>query len=189
VSDNLLAVERTTAPRQTAEERRDQVLEAAADLFAEKGLYGTSTDEIARRVGISQPYLFRLFRTKKELFTATVERCFEETLEMFRHESAGLRGEKALKAIGTAYREAIVADPARLRAQLQAYAASDDPAIRDVVRRGYGRLVEYVEEVSGLGPERVSRFFASGMLLNVIAAMHLLDSKEGWAKRLIEGCK
>ena len=65
---------RTT--RNTAEERRKDVLDAALEVFAEHGLSGSSTDEIARRAGISQPYLFRLFRTKKELFIAAIEQCF-----------------------------------------------------------------------------------------------------------------
>ena len=38
--------------------------------FAIGGYNGTSTEAIAREAGISQPYLFRLFRTKKELFIA-----------------------------------------------------------------------------------------------------------------------
>ena len=53
----------------------------------------------------------------------------------------------------------------------------------------YGELVEYVERVSGLPPDRVSHFFAKGMLLNVMASMDLLGADEGWAKRLIEGCR
>ena len=72
---------------------------------------------------------------------------------------------------------------------MQAYAACEDPAIREVVRRGYGDLVEYVERVSGLPSERVSHFFAKGMLLNVMASMELLGATEGWAERLIEGCR
>jgi hypothetical protein len=72
---------------------------------------------------------------------------------------------------------------------MQSYAACDDPEIRDVVRRGYGELVEYVERVSGLPGERISHFFAKGMLLNVIASMDLLDANEGWAERLVEGCR
>jgi hypothetical protein len=80
-------------------------------------------------------------------------------------------------------------DPTYLHAQMQAYAASHDPQIGEVVRRGYGELVEYVERVSGLPPERVSHFFAKGMLLNVVASMDLLGADEGWAKRLIEGCR
>jgi len=59
-------------------ERREEIIEAAFDAFSETGLDGTSTETIARRVGISQPYLFRLFGTKKELFVAAVERCLEQ---------------------------------------------------------------------------------------------------------------
>ena len=176
-----------TAQRQTAEERREKILDVAKDLFAERGLYGTSTDEIARRAGISQPYLFRLFGTKKELFIASVELCLAETLEMFQEASAGLEGEQALEAIGKAYRDAIRSDPRRLQGQMQAYAACDDPEIREVVKRGYGKLVEHAERVSGSTPARVSSFFAKGMLFNVIASMELSAPKERWAKRLLEG--
>lgn len=179
----------TTTRRQTAEERREAILEVAKDLFAERGLYGTSTDEIARRAGISQPYLFRLFGTKKELFIATVERCFAETLEMFQDASAGKTGEDALDSISKAYHETVLANPRRLQAQMQAYAACDDEAIRTVCRSGYGRLVEHVEAVSGFPSEDVRSFFATGMLLNVIASMQLMDAKAKWAGRLLEGLK
>ena len=177
------------AERKSAEERREEILEAALVEFAAHGLYGGSTEAIARAVGISQPYVFRLFGTKKELFTATIERCMRGTLEMMQSAAAGLRGEEALHAIGEAYAERLATDPTYLHSQMQAYAACDDPAIRTVVRNGYRELVDYVERVSGLPPERVSHFFAKGMLLNVIASMDLLGADEGWAQRLIEGCR
>ncbi len=60
----------------SAEERRETVLEAAVVEFAARGLAGTSAEDVARRAGISQPYLFRLFPTKKALFVALVERCY-----------------------------------------------------------------------------------------------------------------
>jgi AcrR family transcriptional regulator len=175
--------------RKSAEERREQILEAALAEFAAHGLEGGSTEAIARAVGISQPYVFRLFGTKKELFIATIERCMRGTLEMFQTAAAGLGGEEALHAIGEAYVERLGTDPTYLHSQMQAYAASDDPEIRDVVRKGYGELVEYVERVSGLAPDRVSHFFAKGMLLNVVASMDLLGAEEGWAQRLIDGCR
>jgi AcrR family transcriptional regulator len=175
--------------RKSAAERRDEILEAALVEFAAHGLEGGSTEAIAKAVGISQPYVFRLFGTKKQLFMATVERCLRGTLEMMHTASAGLKGEAALEAIGAAYSERLATDPAYLRSQMQAYAACEDPEIREVVRRGYGDLVEYVERVSGLPSERVSHFFAKGMLLNVIASLDLLGATEGWAERLIEGCK
>ena len=179
----------TTSERKSKEVRREEILDAALEVFADQGLHGASTEEIARRAGISQPYVFRLFGTKKELFLAVVARCFRQTLERFQRAAEGKRGEEALHAIGEAYSERLATDPTYLRSQMQAYAASDDPQIREVVRAGYGELVEYVERVSGLPPDRVSRFFAKGMLLNVMASLDLLGADEGWAKRLVEGCR
>jgi AcrR family transcriptional regulator len=176
-----------TTTRQTAEERRTAVLEAARHEFAQHGLHGASTDAIARRAGISQPYLFRLFGTKKELYLETVRRCLSQTLELFQEAAEGKRGEEALKAIGQAYR-GLLADRTRLRAQMQAYADCDDDDIREVVREGYGRLVDYVERISGAEPDRIRDFFAFGMLLNVFASMDLLDHPATWAKQLLEAC-
>jgi AcrR family transcriptional regulator len=178
----------STGIRLTAAERRDAVLDAARIEFAEKGYAGTSTEDIAARAGISQPYLFRLFGTKKELFKASVVRCFRETLELFQRSAEGHRGEEALHAIGTAYVEQLESDRTWLRAQMQAYSASDDPEIRAVVRAGFGDLVAYVRRVSGADWPEASRFFANGMLLNVLAAMHVNDDPEPWMTGLLEGC-
>jgi AcrR family transcriptional regulator len=177
----------TATKRKSAEERREAVLDAALIEFAEHGLHGASTEAIAAKAGISQPYVFRLFGTKKELFTAVINRCFRETLDVFQRAAEGKRGEAALDAMGEAYM-GLLADRVRLRAQMQAYAASDDPEIRKVVRDGYGDLVAYIERVADLPPERISQFFAMGMLLNVIASMGLEDGSEPWAARLLEGC-
>ena len=175
--------------RHSAAERRDDVLDAALVEFAEHGYEGTSTEDIARRAGISQPYLFRLFGTKKELFKASAARCMRETLEMFQRAAEGKRGEEALHAMGTAYiEELLTGDRVRLRAQMQAYSACDDPEICEVVRNGFGDLVAYAQRVSGLPAEHISRFFATGMLLNVLASMQVHDGSEAWAQTLLEGC-
>jgi AcrR family transcriptional regulator len=178
----------TTTHRQTADERREAVLAAAAAAFARNGLHGTSTEEIASAAGISQPYLFRLFGTKKALFVATTERCMAETLEIFRAASRGLRGEEALRAMGEAYAGLVVSDRTRLLGQLQSYAACDDPDVRAAMRRGYGELYRFVEAVADVPRARVARWFATGMLLNVIAAMDLHASPEPWAADLLQGC-
>src|SRR5215212_8806429 len=131
------------AARRSAEERRNEILEAAQLEFADRGL-AASTEEIARRAGISQPYVFRLFGTKRELLKAVVARCLRETLEVFQRAAEGKRGEDALKAMGEAYR-GLLEDRTRLRAQMQAYASCDDLEIREVVRAGFGDLATYVE--------------------------------------------
>ena len=173
--------------RKSKEARREEILDAAVGVFAEHGLHGASTEEIAKRAGISQPYVFRLFGTKKELYLAVVTRCFRQTLELMQRAAEGKRGEEALRAIGQAYGAQLASDRVYLRAQMQAYAASDDPAVAPIVRGGFGDLVAYVERVSGLEVQEISRFFANGMLMNVLASMHAPD--EEWGRRLLEGCK
>ena len=173
--------------RKSKEARREDILDAALVVFAEHGLHGASTDEIAKRAGISQPYVFRLFGTKKELYLAVVARCFRQTLELMQRAAEGKRGDEALRAIGQAYGEQLASDRVYLRAQMQAYAASEDPAVGAVVRDGFGDLVTYVERVSGASQEEISTFFAGGMLLNVLASMEA--SSEPWGARLVEGCK
>jgi AcrR family transcriptional regulator len=170
--------------RKTAAERREAILEAALTEFADHGFEGASTDVIARGAGISQPYLFRLFGTKKQLFIATEERCFADTYTRFAEASKGLTGVAALEAMGKAYKQMIGEDPRRLRGQMQAYAACDDGEIREVVQRGFGGLVELVES-KGVPPEGVARFFATGMLINVMSSMGLHDADDGWASRLV----
>src|SRR5437868_8445419 len=175
------------AVRLSAAERKQDILDAALVEFAERGLEGTSTEDIARRAGISQPYLFRLFGTKKELYKASVTRCFRETLELFQRAAEGKRGEEALHAIGQAYMEQLGTKRVWLRAQMQAYAASDDPEIRAIVRAGYGDLVAYVRRVGEADWPTVWRFFSNGMLLNVLAAMDVNDAPEPWMQDLLAG--
>jgi AcrR family transcriptional regulator len=181
-----------TSTRQTAAVRREAVLEAARIEFALRGLHGASTDAIARRAGISQPYLFRLFGSKKELFLAVNEMCFARTLDVFRRAASGKSGHEALEAMGQAYRELIEDDRTLLQGQLQAYASSvDDADIRASTDRGYGRLVDYVETVSGADRQTIARFFAKGMLINVLAAVEYsiveAPNDGSWGARLVEG--
>ena len=178
-----------SSTRQTAEERREAILKAALVEFAEHGLSGASTDAIARAAGISQPYLFRLFGTKKELFIEAVRRCFASTLELFRQAAEGSSGEEALEAMGLAYVDMISNDPARLRLQMHAYVACEDAEIRAVVRKGFGEIVQEAEAISGLESVRILNFMARGMLLNVVASMKLLDASEPWARSLLDACR
>ena len=90
--------------RMTADERREDILAVALVEFGEHGLHGTSTDTIAQKAGVSQPYLFRLFGTKKKLYLESVRRCLRQTLELFQEAAAGKSGEEALDAIRKAYR-------------------------------------------------------------------------------------
>jgi AcrR family transcriptional regulator len=174
--------------RKTAGERREEILDAAVEEFAKSGLHGTSTERIAQRVGLSQPYLFRLFGTKKQIFVEAIERCFAQTLELFREAAVGVPREQALEAIGKTYVARMLTDRTKLLAQLHAYAACDDEDVRKAVQRGYGDLYEFAERVSGASDTEVRHFFAFGMLLNVMAAMDITSLDAGWARRLVTDC-
>jgi AcrR family transcriptional regulator len=179
----------STATRQTAEERRVTVLEAAAREFSRKGFHGASTDAIAKAAGISQPYLFRLFGTKKELYLAATQLKMEEIYQVFERASRGHSGMDALSAMGDAYRN-LIEDRERLQLMLQCFAAApDDPDIRASVRRVWRDLVELAERTSGEPPEVISTFFGRGMLLNVVLAMGLMEDPTPWGDRLIAGCR
>src|SRR3954468_17941937 len=65
--------------RMTGAARRDQILAAARRVFAEGG-YAASTDEVARAAGVSQPYVVRLFGSKRELFLAAYQQATQEIL-------------------------------------------------------------------------------------------------------------
>lgn len=176
----------TGTHRQTADERREAILEAAMVEFAERGLHGTSTERIAERAGISQPYLFRLFGTKKELFLAASERCFRRTLEAFQAAAERARRGEALPAMGRAYME-LLSDRRMLLLQMQTYAACDDPDVRAVVRERFAELYRYVERASGASGEEVRAFVARGMLSNVAATLNLPEicSDDDWARRFL----
>src|SRR3984957_6721758 len=137
-----------TRQRMPAAERREMVLEAAVAEFAAGGLAGTSTEVVARRAGISQPYLFRLFPTKKALFIELVNRCFRRVQDTFAAAAGGRTGQEALMAMADAY-EVLLEDRTLLLLQMQAYAACDDPDIRAATRAGYKRLWELVERLTG----------------------------------------
>ena len=174
--------------RMSAAERREEILEAAMADFAVAGLHGTSTEAIAARAGISQPYLFRLFGTKKDLFVACIGRCFDRTQSTFREAAEGDDTGSPLEAMGKAYVE-LLADREVLLLQMQTYAACGDDEIRAVVRRRWGELYRTVERVSGAPADDVRAFFATGMLLNVAAAIDLPEiagpKGAAWARRVL----
>ena len=181
-----------TSPRMSADDRRVLVVAAAVEAFGAGGYAGTSTEEIARRAGVSQPYLFRLFGSKRELFIAAVERTYDRVEIAFEeaahHPVVGLSAEYngTLVAIGRSYGD-LLGDHALLRLQLHAFAACGDPEIRAVVRRRFARLVSRVAELSGEPAASLRTFFAEGMLLNAAAAMELDEADVAWQRICEEG--
>ena len=165
----------TPTTRLSAEERRDEIVAAAMTEFAQTGYAGTSTEAIARRSGVSQPYLFQLFGTKKDLFIAAVRHGFARTALAF--ETAGRAAreqdpstDNILDAMGFAYCD-LLRDRELLLCQLQAYAACGDPEIREAVGDEWMRMYRMVGELSGADDLELEHWFAKGMLMNTAAAI------------------
>jgi AcrR family transcriptional regulator len=173
--------------RKTADVRREEILAAAMAEFAIGGLHGTSTEDIARRAGISQPYLFRLFGTKKELFLETVRRGFRHVLQLFQEAAAADPESNVMLSMGHAYGDHR-RDRARLMFQIQAYAACEDPEVRKVVREEYAALYKFVESVAP-NQDAAINFFRTGALISLAAAMDLAALDEPWAHDFLAGCE
>ncbi len=168
--------------RMTASERRTAVLAAAITEFARSGYAGTSTEAISHRAGISQPYLFRLFGTKKDLFVATYELVSDRIIAAMTRAGTGLDGEAAMAAMGEAYGE-LMQDPEMLQVELHGFAAAaGDPDIAAACRRTFEVLWHLVHERTQLPDEDVLRFFSMGMMMNVMSAIDLLSVNEHWAQ-------
>ncbi|MEU6261000.1 TetR/AcrR family transcriptional regulator [Streptomyces sp. NPDC047043] len=166
--------------RISAPERRESVIRAAIAEFARTGYQGTSTAAIAKRVGVTQPYLFRLFPGKKAIFVAALVRSAEDTRLAFERAADGVEdGERAWQVMADAYAQLISTRPETLLMQMQAYVivaateAQGDDLIGEVVRAGWMRIWETVYLSLGADAERTASFFACGMLGNTLTAIGL----------------
>ncbi|MFF7182113.1 TetR family transcriptional regulator [Streptomyces sp. NPDC008121] len=172
--------------RMSAEERRESVIRAAMSEFSRGGYYGTSTEAIARRVGVSQPYLFRLFPSKKAIFLAASVRCTADVRRVFEEASEGLSGEEALHAMAQAYHRMIAESPERLLMQMQVYAtvaaaeAAGDHEFGEAVRAGWMELWDSVHLTLGADIGETTTFLAYGMLINTLVGMGFPPEHRVW---------
>ncbi len=175
--------EKTVRERSSAEERKDEILNAAIEEFARFGLYGTSVDAIAERVGISQPYVFRLFGTKKDLFIAAARRVCDRIQRAFA-EAAKANPDRPLEAMGRAYKP-LLSRRAELLVLLQAFAAAEDSDVGKAVGERYADLWSFVARTTNATQAQVRDFFAGGMGMTVGAALglqHLFEPASGEEK-------
>ena len=179
--------ERPTPPiyRKTSSERREAVLDAAVVEFSEKGLHGASTEAIAGRAGISQPYVFKLFGTKKDLFLAAMDRVHDRVLKTWEDSLKGAPEDRLL-AMGEAF-VGLTFHREELLMVLQACAASKDPDVLGLMRTRMEQMYDYVSHASGEPDEHVQAFFAQGMLLIVGAGLALPEmvQESDWARRFL----
>jgi AcrR family transcriptional regulator len=166
------------ATRLPAAERKAAVLDCACGIFSTGSYRGTTTAEIARKAGVTEPVLYRHFASKRDLYLAVLGESWSRLRKLW---------EKAIDdepdprlwiaAMGKAYFQA--KDPKVLCADLWVQAlteASDDPEIKKYLRKQMREVHDFVAEVirrsqeaGGVFPDRDASaeawiFLAIGLL-------------------------
>lgn len=169
--------------RKTAEERREEILDAAVTEFAAQGLRGASVEDMAEKVGVSQPYVYRLFGTKKDLFLAAAGHVRERILGAFQ-EGAEAGQDEALQTMGQSYNLEFFRRE-EMMLLLQGFAASEDPEIKEAMARGFAEIWRFVQDAAGSNDEETWNFMAAGMMLTIDAAIDLIPrlGKEEWLEK------
>jgi AcrR family transcriptional regulator len=163
--------------RMTAEERREAILDAAVEEIAAHGYAGATTADVAKRAGISQPYVFRFFATKKDLYIAVLERCTDRLLRGW-EETATRSGETRLEALARAFVEALPERRSELKVKFSAYSDTDDPEIAEALRHHLARIYRYIvheAERDGVADPQVAAaaFVSRGYLINAAVSVDL----------------
>ncbi|MBX6764894.1 MAG: TetR/AcrR family transcriptional regulator [Rubrobacteraceae bacterium] len=171
--------------RMTGEQRRSMVIDAAIAEFAVYGLYGVSTDTIADRVGVSQPYVIRLFGSKKNLFLEAGRRVFERILAAF-EEEVEKDPEDTLSAVQRAY-VGLLARREELLMLLQFFAACEDDEVRRAVHEGMEKLYTYIKERSEADSETIRELFTLAIMRTVSVGAGFSEAarESEWARVLL----
>jgi AcrR family transcriptional regulator len=181
-----------TAPRMAAADRRRHLVETAIRLFTEGSYRGTTTAEIARAAGVSEPILYRHFASKRDLYLAALEDVWAKTREAWEQALDETPDAcAAIEAIGKGH--VSVRSPKLQLAELWVQAlgeASEDPVLRRHLRRHMREVHDFVADLVRRGQnegaivaERDADaeawiMLAGGILGMVGRRVGLLDDKE-----------
>lgn len=149
--------------------RKEEILEAGLEVFAELGYYNTTTALIAEKAGISQPYVFKFFKTKEELFEAALDRAYERIVQSFQKVHAD--SAHLVDAMIEAYEELSTSHPNEIALQVIGLSVPE-ASIKEVTRRGLQRIrKDVLDQFKSAGIANanyeVSTFLARGILCNL----------------------
>ncbi len=138
-----------TRTRLPAHERRQAILEAAQRVFAGGSYSGSTTAEIAREAGVSEPILYRHFASKRDLYLACLGAAWESLRTAFDAKVDELGEREAVTAIGLASREFHAAGGIKpVTLWIQALSeAGEDEQIQSFLRTQLREVHDYVAGV------------------------------------------
>ncbi len=184
--------------RLPAEKRKSQLLDIAEDLFARLGYARTTTAELAKAAGVTEPIIYRHFDSKRELFVDLIERTAARTLAKWEaHLSGATDPSERLRRL-LADNPLVSDDPAEqasYRVFLQAISEADDEAIQGAVARHINDLHAFIrrEVERAQDARKLTRVFPSdiiawllidiGMGYGVLSAMRIAQAARGNEKK------
>ncbi|HEV8098437.1 MAG TPA: TetR/AcrR family transcriptional regulator [Gaiellaceae bacterium] len=190
--------------RLTGPERRQAVVETACRVFAKSSYHGSTTAQIARETGVTEPVLYRHFASKRELYVACLDAVWERVrivwLKALEREQ---QPSNWLRAIGKAYlEERGAARIVMVDLWIQALTeAADDPEIRRALRAQVREVHRFVADVirraqaaGGIVAERDAEaeawiFISLGLLTTIDRRLgnlvgdefeNIVDSRRAW---------
>jgi AcrR family transcriptional regulator len=138
-----------TATRMAAADRRRHLVETAIRLFTEGSYRGTTTAEIARAAGVSEPILYRHFASKRDLYLAALEDVWAKTRATWERALADAPDAcAAVEAIGKGH--VSVRSPKLQLAELWVQAlseASEDPELKRHLRRHMREVHDFIADL------------------------------------------
>ncbi len=157
-----------------AEDRRELVLEAATAVFGDFGYFGTTTDQVARAAGVSQPYVVRIFGTKEKLFLEVLQRALSFLLVEFRAALAGDPEVPVGRRIGLAY-VGLAARRGLLLSLMHGFVLGREQEIGRCAREGFMVVYRFLRDEAGLSPAEAESFLAGGMLVNTMIGLRMTE--------------
>ena len=176
-------------PRMKAEDRRELIIESATAVFGDYGYYGTTTDQIARAAGVSQPYVVRMFGTKEKLVVEVLSRALVLLMDSFRGALAADDGQPLVRRLGLSY-VGLLAHRGLLLSLMHAFVLGSDPVIGEKARAGFLEVYEFLRTEAGMTSDEAGQFLAGGMLSNTMIGLRMtdMDSTDPIAHELLTAC-
>ena len=181
-----------TAPRMAAADRRKHLIETAIRLFTDGSYHGTTTAEIARAAGVSEPILYRHFASKRDLYLAALEHVWAKTREAWERKLD--EASDTVAAVEAISKEHVsVRSPKLQLAELWVQAlgeASEDPELRRRLRRHMREVHDFVADLVRRGqnegaiakerdPDSEAWIMLAGGILGMVGRrVGLLDESE-----------
>ncbi|RKW70841.1 TetR/AcrR family transcriptional regulator [Galactobacter caseinivorans] len=165
--------------------RAQEVVAAASQEFALHGFAGATTDAIARRADVSQPYVVRLFGSKERLFLRCARTAHEQVCSVFRDAIATTEQRPVPPIVlGTAYQSMLTKDSVVLQLMVQQHAMGQHPTIGPIVRQWFVDMYSILRHEAAFTEDMARTFVARGMLINTLLSLGLTADDQDSAELL-----